>query len=80
MNTIDIDLETCNGCRHCYRACFVDVIRWDESAKRPVVAYPEDCVQCNLCELTCPVDAIRVTVDWDKPFPSVLERGGRYPV
>lgn len=79
MNTIDVDLEACNGCQICYKACFVDVIRWDESAQRPVVAYPEDCVQCNLCELNCPVDAINVVVDWDKPFPSVLERGPRYP-
>ena len=79
MNTIEIDLDACNGCGLCYRACFVDVIRWDEAAKRPVVAYPEDCAQCNLCELNCPVDAISVFVDWDKPFPSVLERGPRYP-
>ena len=79
VNVIDIDLETCNGCGLCYKACFADVLRWDENAERPVVAYPEDCAQCNLCELNCPVDAITVTVDWDKPFPSVLERQGRCP-
>ena len=79
MNTIEIDLDACDGCGLCYRACFVDVIRWDDGAKRPVVAYPEDCAQCNLCEINCPVDAINVIVDWDKPFPSVIERGLRYP-
>ena len=79
VNTVDIDFAACDGCKICYKACFVDVFRWDESTKRPIVAYPEDCVQCNLCELNCRPEAIKVIVDWDKPFPSVLERGGRYP-
>ena len=79
VNSILVDLARCNGCKICYKACFVDVFRWDEAGKRPAVAYPEDCAQCNLCELNCPTDAIRVLVDWDKPFPSVLERGPRYP-
>jgi NAD-dependent dihydropyrimidine dehydrogenase PreA subunit len=79
VNTIVVDAEACTGCGICYKACFVDVIRWDETAKRPIVAYPEDCVQCNLCELNCPVDAISVSVDWRKPFPPALERGARYP-
>jgi NAD-dependent dihydropyrimidine dehydrogenase PreA subunit len=79
VNTVKIDFASCDGCQICYKACFVDVFRWDESAKRPVVSYPEDCVQCNLCELNCPTSAITVIVDWDKPFPSVLEHGPRYP-
>ena len=79
VNSIRVDFDRCDGCKICYKACFVDVFRWDEAGKRPAVAYPEDCVQCNLCELSCPTDAIRVLVDWDKPFPSVLERGPRYP-
>jgi NAD-dependent dihydropyrimidine dehydrogenase PreA subunit len=79
VNTIAIDFAACDGCQTCYKSCFVDVFRWDRDAKRPIVAYPEDCVQCNLCELNCPVAAITVTVDWDKPFPSVLEHGERYP-
>jgi NAD-dependent dihydropyrimidine dehydrogenase PreA subunit len=41
-------------------ACFVDVIRWDEAAKRPVVAYPEDCVWCLACECACPKQVIEV--------------------
>ena len=79
MNRITIEQAVCNGCKICYKACFVDVFRWDEEAKRPLVSYPEDCVQCNLCELNCPVNAVTVEVDWDKPFPSVLEHGARYP-
>jgi len=80
MNSIEINFEACNGCKICYKACFVDVLRWNEDRELPVVAYPEDCVQCNLCELNCPKDAIRVVVDWDKPFPPVLERGFPYPI
>ncbi len=59
MNTIKIDFDCCNGCKICYKACFVDVFRWDDENKRPVVAYPEDCASCNLCELNCPKNASR---------------------
>jgi NAD-dependent dihydropyrimidine dehydrogenase PreA subunit len=80
MNAISIDLDSCNGCRICHKACFADVFRWDEDRKRPVVAYPEDCAQCNLCELYCPKQCLQVTVGWDKSFPPVIERGFPYPV
>jgi NAD-dependent dihydropyrimidine dehydrogenase PreA subunit len=80
MNDVKIDLEACNGCRTCYEACFVDVFRWDEAAKRPIVAYPEDCVECNVCELNCPRECINVVVDWDKYYPPVIERGFPYQV
>jgi NAD-dependent dihydropyrimidine dehydrogenase PreA subunit len=75
VNAIEIDWAACNGCQICFKACFVDVSRWDNGANRPVVVCPEDCVQCNPCELNCPVGAINVVVDWDRPFPSALERG-----
>jgi NAD-dependent dihydropyrimidine dehydrogenase PreA subunit len=80
MNTVEIDLATCNGCKVCYKACFADVIRWDEATKRPIVAYMEDCVRCNVCEINCPKDCIRVTPDWDMGFPPVIERGFAYRV
>ncbi|MCL5735696.1 MAG: ferredoxin family protein [Actinobacteria bacterium] len=73
MNEVKIDLEACNGCRTCYEACFADVLRWDEAVKRPIVAYPEDCVECNVCELNCPGNCIEVVVDWDKYYPPVIE-------
>jgi NAD-dependent dihydropyrimidine dehydrogenase PreA subunit len=73
MNVIKVDSEKCTGCKTCYKACWIDVIRWDESAKRPVIAYPEDCVECNFCEISCPVDALTVVVDYGRPWPSVYE-------
>lgn len=72
MNTIKFDMSTCTKCRHCVKACFVDVIRWDEEENAPVAAYPEDCVQCYVCEFTCPSKALEVIADYKKPVPSVV--------
>ena len=70
MNTIIINDTVCVGCKTCYKACFVDVFRWDEEAKRPIVAYPEDCVQCTWCEVACKLRALKVIPDYDNyPFP-----------
>jgi NAD-dependent dihydropyrimidine dehydrogenase PreA subunit len=68
---IDIDRESCKGCHTCVDACFVDVLRWDDEAKKPIVAYPEDCVWCCACELACPEQCIEVV--------PVIPVGIRYP-
>jgi NAD-dependent dihydropyrimidine dehydrogenase PreA subunit len=60
MNSVKIDRDLCNGCKTCVDACFVDVIRWDDKAERPIAAYPEDCVWCLACEDACPVQCIEV--------------------
>ncbi len=78
MNDVVVDFEACTGCKTCYLACFADVIRWDAEAKRPVIAYPEDCVRCNVCEINCKDEAIKVAADWDMDYPPVIERG--FPV
>ena len=73
MNVIKIDRAVCEGCASCYTACWVDVFRWDAAAGRPVVAYPEDCVECNKCELECPEECIRVVADYlGKYWPQVV--------
>lgn len=65
MNCIEVDLEICDGCKSCVKACFVNVLRWDESRRKPLVAYAEDCVHCNLCEINCPKGCITVTPDFE---------------
>lgn len=71
MNVIKVDLDTCTGCASCYTACWIDVIRWDEARNRPLIAYPEDCVECNYCEISCPSESITVNPDYSKPWPRV---------
>jgi NAD-dependent dihydropyrimidine dehydrogenase PreA subunit len=69
MHIIRIDMDKCTGCTMCYKACFVDVIRWDLGKKRPIVKYPEECATCNWCELSCPVNAIQVIPNNPVPIP-----------
>ena len=60
---IEFDAERCVGCGLCYKACFVDVIRWDADNKRPVFRYVEDCEHCFACQSVCRRDAIHVLPD-----------------
>ena len=64
MNNIIVNKEICIGCKICFKACFVDVIKWDNEARKPIIAYPEDCAQCVVCEVNCPRRAIKVVPDY----------------
>ena len=59
---IEFDESKCVGCQICYKACFVDVIRWDAEKRRPIFKYVEDCEHCNYCEVKCAKGAIKVRV------------------
>ena len=48
---IEFDPEKCVGCQQCYKSCFVDVIRWDKEARKPVFKYVEDCEHCFYCQI-----------------------------
>ena len=65
--SFDINKESCTGCKTCFESCFVDVFRWDNEENRPIIAYPEDCVACYLCEDSCPVKCIEVKPSF--PWP-----------
>jgi NAD-dependent dihydropyrimidine dehydrogenase PreA subunit len=70
VKEIKIDLACCKSCKSCMNACFADVIRWDEKTKKPVVAYPEDCVWCLACECACPEQCIEVIPNIPAPLRS----------
>ncbi len=57
---INYDPTNCVGCQLCYKACFVDVIRWDEEKKQPIFKYVRDCEHCYYCMAVCPKDCIKV--------------------
>ncbi|WP_319411436.1 ferredoxin family protein [uncultured Cohaesibacter sp.] len=71
MNTIKYEPDLCTGCGNCYNACWLDVIRWDAEAERPIFAYPEDCVECNFCEISCSEQIVKVNPDFTKQWPDV---------
>lgn len=70
VKEIKINLDDCKSCKLCMNACFVDVIRWDEKNKKPIAAYPEDCVWCLACELVCPQECIDVVPNIPAPLQS----------
>ncbi len=70
IKEIQIDMNTCKGCKSCMNACFVDAIRWDEENNKPVIAYPEDCVWCLACEVACPEECINVIPNIPAPLRS----------
>lgn len=60
MSIERIDTEKCIGCKKCVDACIMDVIRFDEEAKKAVIKYPKECYCCYNCEVGCPTHAIYV--------------------
>ncbi|WMW81551.1 ferredoxin family protein [Undibacterium cyanobacteriorum] len=50
--------EACIGCKHtdCIQVCPVDCFHEGQNF---LVIDPQSCVDCGLCEVECPVDAIR---------------------
>ncbi len=52
----------CTGCNACVAACPTHVFDLGPTAA-PVIARPDQCQTCFMCELYCPVDAIYVGAD-----------------
>ena len=63
---IEINENLCKGCDICIEFCPVDVFENSDKLNRkgyylPLVARPDECVYCLLCELLCPELAIIIS-------------------
>ena len=56
---VAVDLDLCKACGICIKLCPESVFDADDQAM-PVIARPDDCTACLLCELHCPDFAIEV--------------------
>jgi NAD-dependent dihydropyrimidine dehydrogenase PreA subunit len=76
---IELLSETrCTGCNLCVRACPTNVFE-ARPGDIPIIARPDSCQTCFMCELYCPVDALYVSPFADahvQPDEGALERDG----
>lgn len=59
--------ELCTGCRICVDVCPDDVLRYNEEERKAIIAYPQDCCACWVCEWFCPVKCISVSKNPARP-------------
>jgi DNA-directed RNA polymerase subunit D len=57
-SVIDINLEKCNFCKRCIKACPKNVLKKEK--KKITFVEIEKCDLCNECVFACPIDAIQV--------------------
>ncbi len=62
-----VSAERCTGCNICVHICPTNVFDAVEQAI-PVIARQSDCQTCFMCELYCPVDALYVAPDAERPM------------
>ncbi len=56
--TLQLDVETCNGCSMCIIVCPHEV--FDIQERKAVIIDRNACIECGACAINCPVNAIRV--------------------
>lgn len=56
-------VERCTGCNACVEQCPTRVFEPGATGGVPVIAAPDACQTCYLCELACPADALWVNPD-----------------
>lgn len=61
--------DLCNGCNACVAACPTHVLDPGDSASTPLVARPDQCQTCYMCELYCDKDAIYIGPDQHRLEP-----------
>lgn len=65
--------DRCTGCQVCVRVCPTNVFD-SVRGRPPVIARPQDCQTCFLCELYCQPDALYVDPDGDAVVPVTVEQ------
>lgn len=69
MNRIEIDAESCKGCKLCMRACPKKILALSKTARNSKGYNTAECVDmasctaCKSCALTCPDVCITVYKD-----------------
>jgi ferredoxin len=64
FGSVDLDVEGCTLCLSCVSACPTSALQDDSD--RPLLRFTEDaCIQCGLCQATCPEKVIRLTPQMD---------------
>jgi ferredoxin len=76
FGAVEIDTEGCTLCLSCVSACPTSALRDDP--ERPALRFVEDaCVQCGLCQATCPEDVVtlvpRINFDTTKTPSRILK-------
>jgi NAD-dependent dihydropyrimidine dehydrogenase PreA subunit len=68
----EIDATKCTGCGKCVDLCNMDVLRLNQDSDTAYITYPEDCMTCFECAMSCPEEAI--TVNYSPGFvPSSID-------
>ena len=74
LEAVEVDIEGCTLCLACVGACATGALKDNED--KPQLSFAEEaCVQCGLCENTCPEKVITLV-----PRLSFLEVGRSYQV
>lgn len=63
MSVQRYDLNACIGCQSCVKVCPMDVFRFNETLKKSVIAYPENCQSCGQCFVNCPGRSLTISND-----------------
>lgn len=56
--TLQLDVDTCNGCGMCILVCPHGV--FDMANSKAAVVDLNACIECGACAINCPVNAIKV--------------------
>ncbi|OGK12145.1 MAG: 4Fe-4S ferredoxin [Candidatus Riflebacteria bacterium RBG_13_59_9] len=80
---VHVIVDRCKGCEFCVEYCPKDVLEISEefNAKGyhpPKVVKPEECVDCNLCEMICPEFAIFSVPVLNTPVPVAKQVKGAH--